>query len=750
MTLNKAPIQAKVEVQRIMHRNEKSGFTIFRAKLLYYSATKLPSKVFVASGLFPSIQKGDEFEGQGHWEKHKSYGYRFAFDSYHRNYPETDKGFIKFLTSHIKGVGPTLAKKIINTFGVDVLEAIKQDPNALLRIPGMNQNQADRITSELRKHQTFDDIAMFVLNHGLPLHLSIEIYDKFGDLAIGQIMKNPYLLCDLPSFSFREADLFAKERGIPFDFLSRVKAGILYYMEWDVESKGNLYTEESTIYAQIEKFLLKEGAFSSVPDQQSIANVVIADGLQLIRQEQLAIVDSTKWYLPFYYRVENEIIRYLSQWISHPSVPVADYQEIEEAIRYFEQDNGFKLSQKQKDSVHMALTENFSILTGLPGTGKTQTIRAILYCIKRLRPFANVTLCAPTGKASQRMTELTGEAANTIHYTTGLNPFDRTSPVELIDSDLTIVDESSMVDAYVFSRLLEATQGRLLLVGDPEQLPSVGPGLILRDLLNSGIIPNVRLTEIYRQAQTSQIVNNAHCIIHGYHTTDKNGPTFDETKGDAYFIEESDISMISRRVIETIRRAQSEWNVKLEDIQVLSPTHIGDAGVWRLNQDLQATFNPKSTKKMEVSIDHYRVLREGDRVVQTKNNRILGVVNGETGIIDTITSIDGELTIIVRFRVKEVYYGELDADELTLAYAMTVHKSQGSEFPVVLMIVHRAHRFMLTRNSIYTAMTRATKVNVFIGTKSALDAGIDKQDNFSRLSGIKEKLIKLGKLTMTN
>jgi exodeoxyribonuclease V alpha subunit len=450
-------------------------------------------------------------------------------------------------------------------------------------------------------------------------------------------------------------------------------------------------------------------------------------------------------YLKNFNFIENRIVSLLKKLIEEPKTSIATKEQIEEFILFHEKTHSFKFAEKQKTAIFMSLLNGISILTGRPGTGKTQTINSIIQCVKYINPHATIHLFAPTGKASKRMSELTGMDAMTIHRGIGLGFGEDEQDEVILDGDLLVIDETSMMDAYVCYRLLACIHQniRVLFVGDFEQLPSVGAGLILRDFIYSKRIPTTRLTEIFRQAKESQIVMNAHKIAEGITTSDVDGLTFDVKKEDFYFIQRPDRMKAQETIIESVKRFLNK-GFTLDDIQILSPMRKGDLGVWNLNRLMQETFNPRAKGKKEVKMDEFTFFREGDKVIHTVNNADLNVFNGEVGKILRIYDLAEEgLQVEVEYdSEKVVTYGLLNVDELEHAFVTTIHKSQGSEYPIVIMPVHDSQKDMLTRNLIYTAITRAKKKVVLIGTKPVLDAAIRRIDNLVRNSNIKEKIIR--------
>lgn len=741
----------KFQVKKILYRNSDDGYTIFKAKFTNYPypAEEIPTSEIIIIGHFISIQEEDEFKGEGVWVENNTYGYQFKLNWAEMHHPVSQKGIEKFLKRFVKGIGAKTAKAIVDTYKEETLNVIRKDCTALLKIPGIGEKRANLIHQKIAEHYKFEQIAMFVLQHGVGYKACMRIYETFGDDSIRKIKEDPYILFNLPKITFATADKFAKNLNFKANSSKRVKAGVRYYIELRMKNQGDLFVFRDDILNKVPKFLNKYGEFKNIKKEELVTSKDVDKVIEELISEKRIVIENNREgnecvYLKFYNEVENQIVNLLKKLIEEKKPPIALSSQIDTFIENYEKEHSFKFAQKQKEAIYMAIGNGISILTGGPGTGKTQTINSIIKCIKSIKPGASIELCAPTGKASKRMTELSGMEAKTIHRLIGLNGFDKNNKDEVFEimADFLIIDESSMIDAYVFYKLLEAINGdtRVLIVGDYDQLPSVGPGLILRDLIASNKIPTTRLTEIFRQAQESQIVMNSHKLIKGHTTKGVNALTFDTSKNDFYFIEKSDKIAVQGLLIKCIENLINNQGYKISDIQMLSPIRMGDLGTFELNRLIQKKFNPPHVNKQEVRVNATTVFRVGDRVIQTINNYDLEVFNGEVGNILSIEN-DGEgFFLEVDFGDKTIVYDSLSAEELLLAYVITIHKSQGSEFPVVIMPIHSSHDLMLNRNLVYTAWTRAKERVVCVGTHNALDKAIEKTDNTVRNSLIKDKL----------
>lgn len=729
-------IDVHFEVLKILYRNDENGYTVAKGKFIKYPLSKMPTTELIVVGYFTSVLEEDEFIGKGCWVKHNIYGYQFKIDNPRRIMPETQKGLISFIQKFVKGIGKPTAEKIVRYFGSDTLRVIENDWEQLCHIKGVGRKTAKKIHDKIMHNKAFEEIAMFIISHGGNFRLALRAFEEFGSDTLYKIKENPYNLASIPKIDFLQVDIIAKNLEAHPNNNLRIAEAIRHYLKFDSENKGNLYLEKNVLKKELPIYLVEKGAFP-----KKISNKSIDKGLEILTNRNHVVDvkgEEDLIYLTHNYYVENKIVELLKKHLTEFKFPIGNSEKIESFIDYYDSKNTFKLADNQKNAIRMALKSGFSILTGGPGTGKTQTINSIIHSIKYMKPSATIHLCAPTGKASKRMTELTGMEAFTIHRLIGLNMFDSESEVMEISGDFVIVDESSMVDAFVFYKLLSAVDEntRLLFVGDHNQLPSVGAGLILRDLIDSGKIPVTILDKIFRQAESSQIVMNAHKMIHG-----RNDLTFDESKEDFYFIERKKPEDIRNVLIKSIKRMIKK-GYKLSDIQVLAPIKKTDLGVYEFNNIIQQEFNAPSFDKSETRNEH-GIIRQFDKVIQTANNYDLEVFNGEVGYVNFVCEDDnGDQYVEVEYDFGSVEYDNSNVNDILLANAMTIHKSQGSEFPVVIMVLHEKYKNVLNRNVIYTGITRAKEKVVMIGQRSMLDYAISVEDNIQRNSQIKERLIK--------
>lgn len=729
------------EVKKIIYRKENSLNTIINAKLIEHNykgaGEKYINQNLIIKGTFMNVYIGDIFSCNVKWEKNNIYGYQLSMTENPKiKFPELKKGLSEFLRKRVKGLGKVKANNIVNKLGLDCISIIINDWRVLLSVDGIKMKMAEKIYNVLNEEKKFENISIFIHSMGMNQEIAIQLYELFKDDVIIKINKNPYSIC-CKNIEFNIADKFAERLNKDSLYIERIKEGIMYFITMNLRNKGNLFLYKETILNKLDDFLCFYGAYKKVHVPEELINKAINE----LSNEFKIVIENDKnnntvIYRKDYYIIEESIVKNLSKIITTKKEPLCLKEDIVNYLDRYEE-KYFKLADKQRQAVLTALTNRISIITGGPGTGKTQTVNTIIKCIKEIKPKAVIKLSAPTGKASKRITELTNNEACTIHRLINLNAFSRNKELEEIKADYIIIDESSMIDAYIFNKLLQCIDDdtSIILVGDYEQLPSVGPGLILRDLITSQRIPVTTLDEIFRQAQNSQIVMNSHKIIKGNTNLD-----FDKSKEDFYFIKRKDPISIQKTVELSINNLIKNKGYKLEDICVLTPMRNGEVGVYALNSIIQKKFN-KPTERIDLITENGDIFRNKDRVIQIKNDYDKEVFNGEVGvIIDIYNSTDGTI-IKVDYSGKEVEYLEKEfIDEVELAYAMTIHKSQGSEFKVVIIPIHETNEKMLYRNLIYTGLTRAKKMVVLIGSEDVFRRGILKNNNIERLSGIKEKL----------
>lgn len=744
--------RVQFEVKKVLYMDSKSKFAIVKSRIISDSKTGEPiPKEMTIQGTMVSPFEGDIYEGTGQIAVHSTFGRYIKLDGVPTSsLPQVEAQVVEFIKKKIKGVGKKKAEHIVKTLGVDAISKIADDHKVLLTC-GFNELTAQSIHEKLVGHREFESLVEFLQTLSIESNIANPIYNQLKRDCVKKVKANPYIICPINHLSFLDAEKIAFALGMNPDNRNRYKESILYYVTWRMERFGDICVPKDVLVED-----LTSGSFlhkiSPYHEGNAVEEEIVNELLDELLTERFLLSDESVFnkqvylYDPGYYHIEENIIKHLVDIKDTYMSPFCDRSDIDSFLTYYERKT-FPLATRQREAVYMALENRLSILTGGPGTGKTQTTNTIVKCIEDINPKARIRLLAPTGKASKRMTEVSGKKAGTIHRSLGMKGFGHTEELMPITEDFAIIDESSMIDAYLFSKLLQniSPHTRLLFVGDVNQLPSVGPGLVLRDLINSNKIPYVELNQIFRQAAQSQIVTNAHAIIKGKTTKDVDGLTFDPSKGDSYFVQRTDTQQIQRDIIESIRRFMKK-GLKLEDILILSAMRGGDLGVDELNRMIQYEFNPP-TNYIDVVKHDGMILRVSDRVIQTENNYDLDVFNGDIGTIASIfvrrTSGKEETVIEVEYPDKDdlVQYTDNVIEQLELAYAITIHKSQGSEAPLVIMPIHPTQEMMLDKNLVYTGYTRAKKTAILFGDEALLNRSVTRVSTNDRHSLIKEKIV---------
>ena len=711
-------------LERITYYNEENDFVV--AKLQEKGKRGLTTIVGNLSG----INLGESLSLTGRWVHNKKFGEQFQVERFEVTVPATLHGIQKYLGSGlIKGIGPIMAERIVENFGLNTLEVIEKTPQKLSAVEGIGPKRIAMITRAWEEQKEVKEIMIFLQGHGVSAAYSAKIYKQYGNQSIGVVKENPYRLAkDVHGIGFITADRIARNLGIAPHSLIRTKAGVIYVLN-ELAEEGHVYYPEKDLIRKAREMLKVE--------EEDIAQALT----ELFKEKEIFIEDINvegnpkAVYLAAFYVAETGVSQRLRRLKESPSTirPI----DPEKAIEWIQQKLNIELAQSQKEAVVLAASSKVLIITGGPGTGKTTIIKAILRIFHQLK--LRILLAAPTGRAAKRMNEATDWEARTIHRMLEYSPRKggfKKDQDDLLEADVVIIDEASMVDTLLMYHLLKAipAQAHVVLVGDVDQLPSVGPGNVLRDIINSGIFEAVRLTEIFRQAEESMIVVNAHRVNRGEFPI-LEGKDRKETN-DFYFIEEEDpeknLSTIIKLCDERIPERFGFHPIR--DIQVLTPMHKGTIGVSNLNLELQKKLNPD-----QFGITHgSRTLRIGDKVMQIVNNYDKEVFNGDIGRISKIAQEDRELTI--DFDGRLINYDFSDLDEVVLAYAISIHKSQGSEYPAVIIPVTTQHYLLLQRNLIYTGITRARKLVVLIGTKKALAIAIKNNKPQLRFTYLSERL----------
>lgn len=654
----------------------------------------------------------------GKWEEHYKYGKQLKVLQWEKVMPSTEKSAIDFLTSGlIRGVGKTRAKKIVDELGSEAVKIIyEKGTEALKNIRGIGGKTAEIIVKSIRKNYEVQEIISELSKFDIPTSIILKLYRKYESQTLKKVYKNPYIITEIKGINFFTVDEIARKMGIPAISGYRISACIIYTLHTLTRQNGHTFIYLDDLINKTQFNLNKYTAENEHIDKEQIEQTIYS------LEDRKLIAEDNRVYPKKEFQYEVEIARNLSKIRNSENGEAMS--KINDVIKKYQKANNIILANEQRQAIKTLLEESVLVINGNPGTGKTTVVKAIVDIYKELHKDAIIQLCAPTGRASKRLEEVTGCPASTIHrmigYVQGEQPL--YNKENKLECDLVIVDEFSMADLEITYLLLEAlpNHAKLLLIGDTDQLPSVGVGNVLHDLVASGI-PTIRLTEIFRQAKESQIILNAHRINNGIPLL------IDEAKNDFYFIHQSDINIVQELIAKSVLRFL-DLGYLIDDILVLSPVHKGTVGVAILNEELREILNPHKQNKKEIKIGN-RIFREGDKVLQTVNDPKKEVFNGEMGIIRSITKeynkndqyVD---VVICEFDDKLIKYYRNDMLELELGYAITVHKSQGSEAKVVIMPVVNEHSKMLTRNLCYTGITRAREKVVLIGTIEAMNKAI--------------------------
>ena len=740
-------IKIRCVVERITYQSPETGYSVLKCAVKNYN------DLITVVGNLVDANVGSVLLIDGNWKVDAKYGRQFLAERWEETMPATVFGIEKYLGSGlIKGVGPKFAKKIVQQFGTDTLEIIETDVQRLLEVPGIGKKRVDKIAKSWERQKEIKNVMLFLQDHGMSTAFAAKIYRQYGNESIPKVKENPFRLADdIWGIGFKTADNIAMKLGIGKEAFIRLRSGIMYTLS-ELADEGHVYAERDQLIRKASALLEAEDTSiimtmdQMLKDEELICEKIIVPQFapdEIIPKDAAKEIEKECIYLPPFYFAEVGVANKLKKlavepaadrlWVSlmkarqdtgNPELSV-DVDKIQNTVN-------MKYDEVQVEAIRRATTAKVLVLTGGPGTGKTTTTQGI---IAAYRAFGlNILLAAPTGRAAKRMTEATGLEAKTIHRLLEFKPLEGYQKNEEtpLEGDVLIVDECSMIDIVLMNALMKAIPPhmRLILVGDIDQLPSVGAGNVLRDVIDSEVFPVVRLTRIFRQAQTSRIIMNAHKINAGQMPDISNGKNTD-----FFFMTQEDPEEAVRKIVGLVHKKLPEYyRIPASQIQVLTPMQRGVVGATNLNMALQEALNPQGEGLRRSGF----VYRPNDKVMQIKNNYDKEVFNGDIGIIESVNMQDR--TLLVNFDGRSIEYDATELDELVHAYATTIHKAQGSEYPIVVMPVLMNHYVMLQRNLIYTGITRARKILVMIGTKKALSYSVRNVTVTKRNTLLKERL----------
>ncbi|MFC9295919.1 ATP-dependent RecD-like DNA helicase [Streptomyces sp. NPDC057011] len=748
MATNGAVQLAVVEgvLERITYANEESGYTVARV-----DTGRGGGDLLTVVGALLGAQPGESLRMEGRWGSHPQYGRQFTVENYRTVLPATIQGIRRYLGSGlIKGIGPRIADRIVEHFGTDTLDVIEAEPKRLIEVPGLGPKRTKLIGAAWEEQKAIKEVMVFLQGVGVSTSIAVRIYKKYGDASISVVKNQPYrLAADVWGIGFLTADRIAQAVGIPHDSPERVKAGLQYALSQSTD-QGHCFLPEERLIAdgvkllQVDTGLVIECLAELAADPEGVVRESVPD-------PQGGPDPLTAVYLVPFHRAELSLVGQVRRLLHAEDDRMPGFRDVDwdKALGWLAGRTGATLAPEQRDAVKLALTRRVAVLTGGPGCGKSFTVRSIVELARAKK--AKVVLAAPTGRAAKRLAELTGAEASTVHRLLELKPggdaaYDRDRP---LDADLVVVDEASMLDLLLANKLVKAVApgAHLLLVGDVDQLPSVGAGEVLRDLLaEGGPVPAVRLTRIFRQAQQSGVVTNAHRINTGVLPITDGLPDF-------FLFPEEDTEAAGALAVDVAaRRIPARFGLDpRRDVQVLAPMHRGPAGAGNLNGLLQQAITPARPDLPEKRFGG-RVFRVGDKVTQIRNNYekgANGVFNGTVGVVTALDLDEQRLTVRTE-EDEEVGYEFSELDELVHAYAVTIHRSQGSEYPAVVIPVTTGAWMMLQRNLLYTAVTRAKKLVVLVGSRKALGQAVRTVSAGRRFTAVAPRLsgrIPVGNIT---
>lgn len=727
-------------IEEIIYTNPENGYMIC-------GIDSAEEGLFTATGYMPYLSEGESVALSGNWTTHPDYGEQFRVSYYETVLPSDEEAILKYLSSGIvAGIREATAKKLIEKFGKDVLDVMLREPERMAEIKGISKEKAKKIGEAFAELQSMQSIVMFLQRYNVSANMAVRVHNVLGTRAVETIKENPYILADkIDGISFKTSDTIAFNMGVPKNSILRIKTGVKYILQNAAYTSGHTYLPKSV--------LIEHAAYTLKVEEAEVEGAV--SELVLTREIFIDNVENTEvYYLYPYYEAEYYVARRLSSIANHVPKFTMTEKQTEKAIDEIEERENISLAAEQRNAVRTAVFSDCMVLTGGPGTGKTTTINTIISVLEGMK--LSVSLAAPTGRAAKRLTQVTGLEAQTIHRLLGTQmngegyhtfTHDEENPLR---ADVIILDEVSMIDINLMSSFLKAVKhgAKLILSGDADQLPSVGAGNVLRDIISSGAMPVIMLNKIFRQAEESLIIVNAHKINKG------ELPELGDKSGDFFFLRRQNPEQAAFTIVDLYKnRLPKSYDIDpISGIQILSPTKKGIVGTVNLNKIIQQNVNPPDEMKQE-HIYGNTVFRAGDKVMQIKNNydmiykrengeNGMGIFNGDMGIVKDVFERDKYITVVFD-EDKIVDYPFSSLDELDLAYAVTVHKSQGSEFPMVIMPVCSFAPMLMNRNLFYTAVTRAKDMVVLVGSEKTVERMTKSNQFEDRFTGLNEKLIML-------
>ncbi len=720
------PVEGVVET--VIYHNEQNGYSVIDLAID-------EGEFITLTGIMPLISEGETLKAMGRWEVHPTYGRQFKVEYYEKHLPASESAILKYLSSRaVKGIGPVTAGRIVDRFGADSFDVIENHPEWLADLPGISLKKATEISEEFRAQFGMRTVMAFCGEY-MGATSAVRVYKAFGSAAIDIIKQNPYILCErIRGIGFDRADRIARSLGLAQNHPERIRAGVIHTMKYNAVSNGHVYLPRDKMLAVAAELLEVSAA-----EAAEACDALVADG----QLWQVHMGGRECVYLKNYYEAETTIASKLD--LLQKVCPPMDAGNIARFIERMEAEYGLRYAPMQKRAITCALQNGVMILTGGPGTGKTTIIRALIRVFGSLG--LDIALAAPTGRAAKRMSEATRYEAKTIHrlleidFSSEDDPHFRRNENNLLDEDVFIIDETSMIDTEIMAALLKAIKpgARLLLIGDSDQLPSVGPGNVLRDLIRSDVFATIELKEVFRQASESLIITNAHSINAGEY------PELESKNSDFFFVPRQSDEQIAQTVASlcAVRLPRTYGKEILSGIQVITPSRKGAAGTVALNALLQKTLNPPGKDKRERRFGPV-ILREGDKIMQIRNNYDIewqkggvkgnGIFNGDIGVIRAINLSAEEVTVDFDGRIAAYDFTQLE--ELEHAYAVTVHKSQGSEYPTVILPIYPFTPRLLTRNLLYTAVTRAQNMVILVGRADVVAGMVDNNRQTKRYTGL--------------